>query len=615
MTERVQTSILTYSALGIVVISTIITLVILLPLYQHLREDAERSLRSEVHSRSLAAGEYLSRTSDIASQITSRSAIRQALEDYNQGKMSLDELAAFTTPKLADALEQSPEAVGMVRFDRSGEVVTSLHMPIPPDQWPSLPEAASDIAICDPVLFEGTWYLIISAPIRDGSEQVGTDVVVFETSRLQAIMNDTPEHLGKTGEIFLGTIREGQVRIFFAEPCCEDSTNSPPLHDTIAPAFQRALEQETGILNLECGAGHPEIIAYGPVTGSPWAIAVKMDSKEVYAPANRQVSIILGVIVGLVALGTFGMSRLLRPLTGRVLLHTGELEREIQQKTASLRTELLERKRSEIIVRRVNRALETLGACSHLVMRAEDEIALLQETCRLVVEIGGYRLAWVGLVEHDEARTVRPVAQAGYEEGYLERAHITWADADRGRGPVGTSVRTCAPSVTQNIQTDPHFAFCRADALERGYESCLSLPLLPENGQPFGILAIYAAEPDAFGMEEVKLLTELTGNLAYGIVMLRIRAESRRVADDLERLRHYHDLILHAVGEGIFGLDRQGMTTFVNPSALSMTGYPVDELIGAHHHALVHHSRPDGTPYPPTSARSGRPSSTEKRAA
>ncbi len=598
ITERVQTSILTYSALGIVIISTVITLVIIVPLYQHLRDDAERSLRSEVRSRSLAAEEYLSRTTGIASQITSRSAIRHALEDYNQGTMSLDDLITFTHPKLADALEQSPEAVGMVRFDRNGEVVTVLDMPIPPERWPDQPEASSDIEICDPVAFEGTWYLIISAPIREGTERIGTDIVVFETSRLQDIMKDS-EILGETGDIFLGTLREGQVRIFFSEPCCEEAAAvNDPLHQAIAPAFQRALQQETGTLTLECEDDQSSLVAYGPVAGSPWAIAVRVDAQTVYAPANRQVSIILGVIVGLMALGTFGMSRLLRPLTGRVLLHTGELEREVQEKTLSLQAELHERQRSETILRRVNRALETLGACGHLVMRAEDEIALLQETCRLVVEAGGYRLAWAGLVEHDEAKTVRPVAQAGYEEGYTERLHITWADTERGRGPVGTSVRTCRPGVTRHIQTDPAFAPWRADAIERGYGSCLSLPLLPENGQPFGVLAIYAAEPDAFGGEEVKLLTELTGDLSYGILMLRMRAEGRRVAEDLERLRHHYDLILHAVGEGIFGLDHQGMTTFVNPAALSMTGYTRDELVEYYHHTLVHHTRPDGTPYP-----------------
>ncbi|MBD3883664.1 PAS domain-containing sensor histidine kinase [Phormidium tenue FACHB-886] len=67
---------------------------------------------------------------------------------------------------------------------------------------------------------------------------------------------------------------------------------------------------------------------------------------------------------------------------------------------------------------------------------------------------------------------------------------------------------------------------------------------------------------------------------------------------DLETLRRQHELILNSVGEGVYGLDRQGKVTFVNPAAAKMIGWQVKELIGKSMHAVLHHSKPDGQPYP-----------------
>ena len=73
--------------------------------------------------------------------------------------------------------------------------------------------------------------------------------------------------------------------------------------------------------------------------------------------------------------------------------------------------------------------------------------------CDVVVEAGGYVMAWIGFAEHDEAKTVRPVAWAGNEDGYLEAARISWADTERGRGMTGTAIRTGEPQVNQNFDS------------------------------------------------------------------------------------------------------------------------------------------------------------------
>ncbi|MGJ0516180.1 MAG: bifunctional diguanylate cyclase/phosphodiesterase [Methylomicrobium sp.] len=194
---------------------------------------------------------------------------------------------------------------------------------------------------------------------------------------------------------------------------------------------------------------------------------------------------------------------------------------------------------SESRTRRLNRALKLLSDCNMALVRAEEEDSLLSEICRLIVERGGYLLAWVGFAEHDDAKTVRPVAQVGFEEGYLDSAKITWADTERGRGPTGTAIRTGCTDINQNYLEDPRMAPWQEAALKRGYQSSIALPLIGNKGV-LGALTLYSPDPYAFSPEEVQLLEELAGDLAYGIETLRTRAE-HKLAEEKLAFMAYHD--------------------------------------------------------------------------
>ena len=74
--------------------------------------------------------------------------------------------------------------------------------------------------------------------------------------------------------------------------------------------------------------------------------------------------------------------------------------------------------------------------------------------------------------------------------------------------------------------------------------------------------------------------------------------ERKRAEDALERLTRQNELILNSAGEGIYGLDLEGHTTFINPAAAKMIGWELEELIGKAQHTILHHTKPDGSPYP-----------------
>ncbi len=211
-------------------------------------------------------------------------------------------------------------------------------------------------------------------------------------------------------------------------------------------------------------------------------------------------------------------------------------------------------KRGELALQRVSRALRTLSACNEALVRAANEPELLNAICRLVVETGGYRLAWVGVPEQDAAKTVRPVAQYGHDEGFLAAANISWADTELGRGPTGTAIRTGTVQVNQNYLSNAALAPWREAALERDYLSIISLPL-KSAASTFGVLSIYASATDAFNATEVTLLQELAEDLAFGIQTLRTHAERDRIAreqlHDVEILRQSLEDSIKAIADTV----------------------------------------------------------------
>jgi len=203
----------------------------------------------------------------------------------------------------------------------------------------------------------------------------------------------------------------------------------------------------------------------------------------------------------------------------------------------------IERKRAEEKLARLNRTLQTLYQCNQALVRATEEYELLHSVCRILVDVGGLRMAWVGYRELDDEKTVRPVASAGYEDGYLEQIDITWADTERGRGPMGTAIRTRTISANSGIRDNQNMAPWQSEALRRGYGSSIALPLICR-GEAFGALALYAEEPDAFNEKTVEQYADLANNLAYGVTALRTRDERKRAEEALrESEQRLQDII------------------------------------------------------------------------
>jgi PAS domain S-box-containing protein len=250
--------------------------------------------------------------------------------------------------------------------------------------------------------------------------------------------------------------------------------------------------------------------------------------------------------------------------------------------------DVTEKRKKDDELQRLNRTLQALSSSSQAMMRAVDEATYLEEVCRIVTEDCGHAMVWIGFAADNPEKTILPVAYAGFEAGYLETLHLTWADNERGRGPTGTAVRTGQASLCRNMLTDPKFVPWRAEAVKRGYASSIGLPL-KRDGPAFGALTIYSRRPDPFSDDEVKLLFELANDLAYGISVIRQRdARAAAEAALIESETRYRSLFqgmtegfaLHQIVCNEQGTPCDYRFLDVNPAFERLTGLKLAEVKG-----------------------------------
>lgn len=210
-----------------------------------------------------------------------------------------------------------------------------------------------------------------------------------------------------------------------------------------------------------------------------------------------------------------------------------EAGRVLAYAIAALRS-AADRARAEADLARIDRARRTLSAANRTLVRASEEQALLEEICRVCVEEGGYRDAWVAYLRHDEEKSVEVMAQFGVERAYLDSLRCSWGPGTSGRGAVGKAIRSGSPSVGRNIAEDPDLEPWRDEALRRGIAAVSAFPLRVD-GAIIGTLGLHASDPDAFDAAEEELLSELADDLAFGIETLRTRVRSREAEAAIKR--------------------------------------------------------------------------------
>lgn len=241
------------------------------------------------------------------------------------------------------------------------------------------------------------------------------------------------------------------------------------------------------------------------------------------------------------------------------------------------------RKRADRELARTNRALQMLSRCNEALTRIDDEARLLLQICRLAVEVGGYRMAWVGYAQDDPSRSILPMAHAGHEEGYLSAIKLTWDETQpTGRGPAGQTIRSGEPRVSEDITQGANQFFWSDIATRCGYRSGLFLPLRSAS-RTFGLLGLYSDSVEKLADDEIKLLQDMADNLAFGIGSLRTRLERQRSQEAARQASaqvREHASLLDRAQDAIMVRNLDRTIRFWNKGSQRLYGWAEEEVLG-----------------------------------
>ncbi|TAK82475.1 MAG: EAL domain-containing protein [Betaproteobacteria bacterium] len=229
----------------------------------------------------------------------------------------------------------------------------------------------------------------------------------------------------------------------------------------------------------------------------------------------------------------YGVGNQVAEALERARLHE-HMERLVEQRTAALTAEVAERKRAEARVMRLNRVYAVLSGINTTIVRTRERQALFEEACRIAVEQGGFRMAWIGLLDPN-GLDVAPVARAGADEGYLDKIWLIARDDAPDRCLlVVEALRKDAPIVCNDIGADARMERWREAALQRGYRSLVVFPL-HAGDKMAGLLLLYAAETGFFDIEEMRLLAEVAGDISFAL-------DHIEKAEQLDYLAYYDSI-------------------------------------------------------------------------
>ena len=229
----------------------------------------------------------------------------------------------------------------------------------------------------------------------------------------------------------------------------------------------------------------------------------------------------------------------------------------------------------------LNRLYSTLSATNKAIVRIHDKSELLNEICRIVVENGGFTMAWAGIA-NPKNHLIEPVAASGRIEGYLDTIAISTDDNPQGWGSTGTAYREGTFNVCNDIERDPKMALWRKPALERGYRSLAAFPFAPDTGNA-GVITFYASEPGFFTDRIIRLLEEQSEDISFALETLDHEEQRLAAEQDLKNSELRYRRLFETAQDAILILDGDtGEIIDANKFILDMLGYPLGYFLGRH---------------------------------
>ncbi len=221
---------------------------------------------------------------------------------------------------------------------------------------------------------------------------------------------------------------------------------------------------------------------------------------------------------------------------------------------------------------RLNQLYTVLSETNKITSASQTRTDLFEATCRIAVELGGFKMAWIGICHGEQ---VIPVSWYGDDQGYLKALKVRTDDSELARGPVGRAVITGEVHCVNDISTDESFSPWREAAMQRGFYSMAALPI-DVRGRTIGVFALYSSVKYYFDIPVIDLLEDMSNDISLGL--RHIDQETSRIEME-SKYRQLFQAIEHS-STAVTITDDAGVIEYVNPHFCQLSGYQPEELLG-----------------------------------
>jgi len=236
-------------------------------------------------------------------------------------------------------------------------------------------------------------------------------------------------------------------------------------------------------------------------------------------------------------------------------------------------------KNTEEKLRQLNRLYLFMSQMNKAIVKAPDATTLFHEACRIAVEVGQFRMAWVGLLDKTTNNIV-PVTHAGEEAGYLDGIVSISPDVPPDKmGPGARALNTGKLIPCNDIGTAPEMAPWREAALARGYLSSIAMPL-KQSGKVVGLVCLYSGKKNFFDAEETALLDDLANDISFALELFEQETLRMKAEQELLQSKQSYQTLTEISPVGVFHTDAGGLTTYVNPRWCQISGMSAQKALG-----------------------------------
>jgi PAS domain S-box-containing protein len=239
--------------------------------------------------------------------------------------------------------------------------------------------------------------------------------------------------------------------------------------------------------------------------------------------------------------------------------------------------DISERREAEQKIFKANRLYFFISQVNQMIVRVKDEKNLFDETCRITVSLGGFKMAWIALFDKSTGK-LDPVISSNNDGEYLQKIRQGIINnVTEGKGPSSKAIREAGYVICNDIANEPLMEHWKEEAMAHGYLSSMHFPLKTFN-KVVGAVAFYAGEKNFFDESEILLLQEAVGDICFALENIEKEKIKQRAEEEMRRSNERFEILAMATNDAVWDWDLITNKVWRNKNFYTLFGYNTGEM-------------------------------------